>query len=53
MAYKGNFTIHIEALNKSTTKGTFSGVLKNDENVLMSITDGEFFVKVYYSETDN
>lgn len=46
-----NFTLRIEHLDKKTAKGTFSGVLINDDTGnIINITDGVFNIKVNYNE---
>ncbi len=50
----GNFTLKIKKLTKTHAKGTFSGVLKKNDGSgqTITITDGEFSLKVDYKETE-
>ncbi|MDO4229855.1 MAG: hypothetical protein Q4C98_08575 [Capnocytophaga sp.] len=45
-----NFTLKIEYLDKKITRGTFSGVLKNENGDIINITDGAFNIRVNYNE---
>lgn len=51
--HNANFVLNLEYIDKHRAKGTFSGVLKDDNDNMMTITDGEFNVRVVYSESAN
>jgi len=40
-----NATVTISDMNATTVRGTFQGVLKNNQHADITITDGEFIVK--------
>lgn len=43
-----NFVLNVTQIDKNTARGTFSGELETG----ITITEGEFYTKVYYSEVD-
>lgn len=48
-----NFILKIDILTKTHAKGTFSGILEDNNGQQMIITDGEFSVGVKYTEVNN